>query len=161
MLSRVAENIYWLGRHVERAENAARVVAVNANLLLDLPRGIAPGWAPLVYISGANAQFEADYPDYGEASVVHFLLGDTKNTGSILSALAAAREGCRTIRDFVPREAWEVLNGNLFLEYTFGKSGHYRPGIFFPIYERLYLPYQARGMEPDQKPMLWASLNYH
>ncbi|AUB79996.1 alpha-E domain-containing protein [Candidatus Thiodictyon syntrophicum] len=110
MLSRVAENIYWLGRHVERAENAARVVAVNANLLLDLPRGIAPGWAPLVYISGANAQFEADYPDYSEASVVHFLLGDTKNTGSILSALAAAREGCRTIRDFVPREAWEVLN---------------------------------------------------
>ena len=39
MLSRVAETMYWLGREVERAENAARIVAVNANLLLDLPKG--------------------------------------------------------------------------------------------------------------------------
>ncbi|WP_295452940.1 alpha-E domain-containing protein [uncultured Thiodictyon sp.] len=110
MLSRVAENIYWLGRHVERAENAARVVAVNANLLMDLPRGIAPGWRPLVDITGANAQFETDYQDYDEDHVVHFLLGDTRNPGSILSALEAARETCRTIRDFLPREVWEVLN---------------------------------------------------
>ena len=37
MLSRVAENLYWLGRWTERAENTARVVSVNANLLMDLP----------------------------------------------------------------------------------------------------------------------------
>ena len=42
MLSRVAETLYWLGRYVERAENTARIVNVNANLLLDLPKGIAP-----------------------------------------------------------------------------------------------------------------------
>ncbi|HYN76820.1 MAG TPA: alpha-E domain-containing protein, partial [Lamprocystis sp. (in: g-proteobacteria)] len=110
MLSRVAENIYWLGRYVERAENTARIVSVNANLLLDLPRGIAPGWAPLVYITGANAQFEEHYQDYSERHVVHFLLGDERNSGSTLYALGAARENCRTIRDFVPREAWESLN---------------------------------------------------
>ena len=44
MLSRVAENIYWLARYVERAENTARLVSVNANLLLDLPRTVRPGW---------------------------------------------------------------------------------------------------------------------
>ncbi len=110
MLSRVAENIYWLARYVERAENAARVVGVNANLLMDLPRGIAPGWQPLVYITGANSQFEKDYRDYSERNVVHFLLGDTENPGSILASLAAARENCRTIRDVVPRESWEALN---------------------------------------------------
>jgi len=110
MLSRVAENIYWLGRYVERAENTSRIVSVNANLLLDLPKGLAPGWRPLVDISGANAQFEEDYKDYGERNVVRFLLGDLRNPGSILAALAAARENCRTIRDFVPREAWELLN---------------------------------------------------
>jgi uncharacterized alpha-E superfamily protein len=110
MLSRVAENLYWLARSLERAENTARIVNVNANLLLDLPKGIAPGWQPLVDITGANALFEEHYKDYGERQVMRFLLGDERHGGSILSALDAARENCRTIRDFVPREAWEQIN---------------------------------------------------
>jgi uncharacterized alpha-E superfamily protein len=110
MLSRVAENIYWLSRYVERAENTARIVTVNANLLLDLPRGIAPGWRPLIDITGANTLFEEHYANYGERDVVRFLIGDERNSTSIISALGAARENCRTIRDFVPREAWELLN---------------------------------------------------
>ena len=81
MLSRVAETMYWLARQVERAENAARIVAVNANLLLDLPRGIAPGWRPLVDITGAHALFEEHYSDYDETQVLHFLLGDERNPG--------------------------------------------------------------------------------
>jgi uncharacterized alpha-E superfamily protein len=111
MLSRVAENIYWLGRCLERAEDTARIVSVNANLLLDLPKGIAPGWQPLVDITGSNDLFEKHYRDYGERQVVRFLLGDERHPGSILSALAAARENCRTVRDSVPREAWELING--------------------------------------------------
>lgn len=114
MLSRVAENIYWLSRYVERAENTARIVTVNANLLMDLPKGIAPGWRPLIDITGANALFEEHYKDYGERQVLKFLIGDERNSGSILYSLEAARENCRTIRDFVPREAWELLN-ELFL----------------------------------------------
>ena len=110
MLSRVAENIYWLARYVERAENMARVVGVNANLLLDLPRGIAPGWKPLIDITGANAPFEDRYQEYGERQVVKFLLGDADNPGSVLTSLRAARENCRTVRDILPREAWELLN---------------------------------------------------
>lgn len=111
MLSRVAENTYWLARYIERAENTARIVSVNANLLLDLPKGIAPGWRPLVDITGANALFDEHYRDYGERQVVRFLLGDERHSGSTMSALAAARENCRTIRDIVPREAWEQING--------------------------------------------------
>lgn len=111
MLSRVAHDIYWLARYIERAENTARVVTVNANLLLDLPKGIAPGWRPLVDITGANALFEEHYKDYGERQVVRFLLGDERHSGSIMAAFAAARENCRTIRDIVPREAWEQING--------------------------------------------------
>ncbi len=110
MLSRVAENMYWMARYVERAEDTARLVTVNANLLLDLPRGIAPGWRPMVDICGANAQFEERYGEYSERHVLRFLLGDTDNPGSVLSALTAARESCRTIRDAVPREGWEQIN---------------------------------------------------
>ncbi len=43
MLARVAENIYWLARYLERAENTARLISVNANLLLDLQRGYELG----------------------------------------------------------------------------------------------------------------------
>jgi uncharacterized alpha-E superfamily protein len=110
MLSRVAETLYWLARQVERTENAARVVAVNANLLLDLPKGIAPGWRPLIDITGANALFEEHYKGYDEPKAVRFLLGEERNPGAVLSALAAARENCRTIRDIVPREGWEQIN---------------------------------------------------
>jgi uncharacterized alpha-E superfamily protein len=110
MLSRVAENIYWLARYLERAEDSARIVMVSANLLLDLPKGIAPGWRPLVDITGANELFEEHYREYGERQVVRFLLGDERHASSILYALGAARENCRTIRDIVPREGWEQIN---------------------------------------------------
>jgi uncharacterized alpha-E superfamily protein len=119
MLSRVAENIYWVGRYIERAEDTARIVMVNANLLMDLPKGIAPGWRPLVDITGANDLFEELHKDYTERQVLRFLLGDERHPGSILSALTAAREACRTIRDVVPREAWEQLNEL----YLFARDG--------------------------------------
>ena len=110
MLSRVAEHLYWMARYVERAENVARVVMVNANLLLDLPKGVAPGWGPLVWIVGATEPFEARYKSYGERQVVKFLLGDEDNPSSIVSSLRGARENARAIRDIMPREAWEQIN---------------------------------------------------
>ncbi len=110
MLSRVAENIYWLGRYVERAENTARIVNVNANLLLDLPRGFSPGWQPLIVITGGEEIFVELHEEYDERNVIRFLVGESKNPGSILSSLHAARENTRTIRDIVPREAWEEIN---------------------------------------------------
>ncbi len=110
MLSRVAENIYWMARYVERAENTARLVRVNAYLLLDLPRGIAPGWEPLVSIMGMDEEFHERYTRITERNVVKFLIGDSSNHCSILSSLAAARENCRTVRDIVPRSGWEQFN---------------------------------------------------
>jgi len=110
MLSRAAESLYWMARYLERAENTARLINVNTNLLLDLPRTVQPGWAPLVELIGGNELFYRDYTDVDERSVVKFLIGDTNNPGSILSALQMARENARTVRDFVPREAWEHVN---------------------------------------------------
>jgi len=110
MLSRVAETLYWFGRHVERAENMARIVAVNSNLLLDLPRGTTLGWEPLIAITGSDDLYVSLHDDYDERSVVRFLVADPNNPGSIVSSLAMARENCRTIRDIVPRECWEFVN---------------------------------------------------
>jgi uncharacterized alpha-E superfamily protein len=115
MLSRVAENLYWMARYLERAENTARLTNVNANLLLDLPKSVRPGWEPLIEIAGGAEIFHEHYPGTDERSVVKFLIADTVNPGSILSSLAMARENARTVRDFIPREAWEQVNA-LYLQ---------------------------------------------
>ncbi len=110
MLSRVAENIYWLARYVERAENTARLIRVNSLLMLDMPRGVTPGWEPLVEITGLHDAFHAVDRELNERNVVRFLIGDASNAGSILFSLDAARENCRTVRDVLPRHSWEKLN---------------------------------------------------
>lgn len=110
MLSRVASNIYWFGRFIERSESTARMVGVHANLLLDLPRKMQFGWVPLIAITGNEETFRADYKDTDEASVVRFLLADERNPGSIVASLRQARENLRTTRDSLPREVWEQVN---------------------------------------------------
>lgn len=117
MLARTVENVYWLSRYLERAENTARIIGVNTNLLLDLPGGIAPGWLPLVDISGNRAEFDSKGTKGDERDVVHFLIADKENPGSICSSLHAARDNARTLREILPTEAWELLN-QFFADFT-------------------------------------------
>lgn len=116
MLARVAERIYWLGRYMERSENTARIVSVYSNLLLDLPKGTRIGWKTLIDIVGGNEHFKEKFQHADERSIIRFLLADTDNPVSILSALSMARENARTTREIIPSEAWEQIN-NLYL-YT-------------------------------------------
>ncbi|WP_386079366.1 alpha-E domain-containing protein [Vreelandella sp. F11] len=110
MLSRVAENLYWMARYIERAEDTARLLSVNSHLMLDLPGRLPLGWAPLIEMTGSLEAFTERYTDFDERNVVHFLCADTDNDISIISALASARENLRTTRDVVPREIWEEVN---------------------------------------------------
>jgi uncharacterized alpha-E superfamily protein len=114
MLSRVADNLYWLGRYLQRAENTARLINVHANLLLDLPKTVTIGWLPMLEIAGADELFRATGQEPTEDNVVRFLLVDERNPGAIFSSLNFAREIARVTRDCLPREAWERLN-DLFL----------------------------------------------
>ncbi|MEE4202069.1 MAG: alpha-E domain-containing protein [Halieaceae bacterium] len=111
MLSRVAESIYWIGRYTERAENTARLVNLNMNLLLDMPKHARPSWGNMVTMTGSEAAFKKRYKEDDERSVVRFLLIDAKNPSSMLNSLAMARENARTVRDIIPQSGWEHLNG--------------------------------------------------
>jgi len=110
MLSRVAEHIYWMTRYVERAENIARLMNVNSHLLLDLPKRMRLGWEPIIDILGCRELFFTLNDSAAERQVLRFVIGDLNNPGSILSTLRLARENARTIRDIIPREAWEQIN---------------------------------------------------
>lgn len=115
MLSRVADSVYWMNRYIERAENVARFVQVNLNLMLDNPIEVVEHqWKPLVDASGDTKDFEERYSAADEESVIRFLTFDKKNPNSILSCLISARENGRTIRDTISSEMWEHLN-NFYL----------------------------------------------
>lgn len=118
MLSRVASNLCWMGRYLERAENTARLINVNFNLLLDLPKSIVLGWEPIVDIISNRDDFYEFHSEATETNVIHFMVADEKNIGSIVGSLDAARENARTIREIIPREAWEQINEL----YLFAKS---------------------------------------
>jgi uncharacterized alpha-E superfamily protein len=112
MLSRVAETLYWMGRYIERAENTARLIKVNTNLTLDLPKGLVPDWEPLIVILGCDEAYRAAHDESTERRIVNFLVSDQSHSQSILASLAYARENIRTIRDILPREVWEAINAN-------------------------------------------------
>ncbi len=113
-LSKTAERIYWLGRYLERAESTARLVNVNGNLLIDLPRQIPLAWTSLIDIMGNRTHFNELYATPDERSVVRYLTADLHNPGSLLNSLSMARENARTIREIMPRVAFEYIN-DLFL----------------------------------------------
>ncbi len=111
MLSRVAESIYWLNRYVERAENVARFVEVNLNLLLDIPVGLYPQqWSPLVVTTGDQHLFKERYGEATAENVLHFLTFDRDYPNSIISCVRAARENARSIRETISSEMWEQIN---------------------------------------------------
>ena len=110
MLSRVAERMYWFGRFNERSENIARLVSVNANLLLDLPKMVKHIWADLINITGGSELFYKRFTRADERNVIKFILADESNPTSLVCTVKAARENARTTREIIPAEAWEKIN---------------------------------------------------
>lgn len=110
MLSRVANNIYWLGRYLERAENYARFIDVNFNLMQDLPGDLKEQWQPLIAATGDLDLYLSKYQDYERHQVLFFLGFDADNPNSMLSAITSARENARIIRENLSKETWEKAN---------------------------------------------------
>lgn len=114
MLSRVASSLYWMSRYIERAENIARIVDVNLQLLLDLrslnDQRLAEHWMPIVQSTGDDEQFFKLYKEANGRSVTEFLTFNAENTNSIISSVAQARENARVVRDQITIEMWEEIN---------------------------------------------------
>ena len=114
MLARAAENLYWMARYLERAENTARLINSTTHVLLDLPLGASFGWSNIVEIVGLDSLFKKNNPRADEQAIMRFLIEDAGNPSSILSCVQYARENTRTLREILPAEMWERIN-SLFL----------------------------------------------
>lgn len=138
MLSRVAGAIYWASRYVERAENVARFVNVNLDLMLDSPAAHRPSWQPLVLTSGDQAYFEEHYGEYTPTNVTQFLAFDRDYPNSILSSVTSARENARTVREVISREMWEELNSIYLMVVAASREG-VPPEEMASFYEKVKL----------------------
>ena len=117
ILARHADALFWVGRYLERTEATVRCLGYAADSIIHLRSdearieveqlvktlGLESVAAPLGTLAGRRQLFA-------------FLLSDTANPGSVLSAVSAVRERLRSARERIPIELWEEANG-LYLRF--------------------------------------------
>ncbi len=111
MLSRTADNLYWLARYVERAEYLARILEATQRLAsVPITHGTNE-WESAVATAGCANSFYATYEEANEENVTDFLAFSTSNPSSIRSCFEVARTNARAVRTALTVEMWDAING--------------------------------------------------
>lgn len=112
MLSRTADNLYWLARYMERADCVARIIDA-AQRLSTMPRGTGPGtneWDSAVATAGCVQAFNAKYDAANIRTVTDFLVFSADNPASIRNCVEIARTNARAVRTALTGEMWDAIN---------------------------------------------------
>lgn len=116
MLSRVADNLYWMSRYIERAEGMARLIQVNQSQALEYVHDdhqLTEFWNPVLQSICAES---VNLDGRGLNSLGHTLIFSETYTNSIFSCLSLARENARMVRDQLSEELWLEIN-NIYLTF--------------------------------------------
>src|SRR5215471_8934560 len=113
MLSRTADNLYWLSRYVERAEYLARILEATLRLTALPVAYVGSGneWESAVATAGCCDAFAAHYSEANEENVTAFLAFSSDNPSSIRNCIEIARQNARAVRTALTTETWETING--------------------------------------------------
>ncbi|MGA8846252.1 MAG: alpha-E domain-containing protein [Nocardioides sp.] len=136
MLSRIAESMFWIGRYVERAEDTARILDVQTQVLLEDPTldetEVCHGLLSIMGVEDAPESVDLAY-------VLNILAYDPTSPVSIAAAIGAARESARRARETLSVPLWEVIN-TANRDIVSGQFGARRaPGVFQWVRERAAL----------------------
>jgi uncharacterized alpha-E superfamily protein len=111
MLSRTADNLYWIARYMERAETTARLLEVGARIaLLPSVAGYRNEWDSLLRASGTADGFARKYGEAVQRNIESYLFFDHDNTSSVASCITRARENGRIVRTALTTQVWDALN---------------------------------------------------
>jgi uncharacterized alpha-E superfamily protein len=111
MLSRTADNLYWIARNMERAETAARLLEVGARIsLLPTAHGYRNDWDSLLRASGNAHGYAAKYGEPAQSKIESYLFFDRDNPNSVASCITQARENGRIVRTALTTQVWDALN---------------------------------------------------
>ncbi len=119
MLNRNAEALFWVGRYMERAENHARLIDVHYHLEEGHAAQEARGddgapckWSGIVDALGSRTDYEERYgSSYREAEVIRYVTLDRDHSNSLFACVSHARDNLRSLREKLPSELWDVVNG--------------------------------------------------
>jgi uncharacterized alpha-E superfamily protein len=120
MLCRTANELYWMARHIERAENTARLLDVTYRTSLlpyevrDSGMAWAEPWSVPLITSGLATSYYEHYAELAAESVLKYMILDASNPSSIFCCLRAARESARSVRGAITSEMYEDLNSAWF-----------------------------------------------
>jgi uncharacterized alpha-E superfamily protein len=112
MLSRTADNLFWLARYVERAEYISRILDTTLRLTT-LPLtyvGSTNEWESAVATAGCASAFFETYDEANEETVTEFLAFSTANPSSIRNCFESARLNARAVRTALTIEMWDAIN---------------------------------------------------
>jgi uncharacterized alpha-E superfamily protein len=111
MLSRTADNLFWLARYMERAETTARLLEVGARMaLIPSAAGYRNEWDSLLRATGSADGFAAAYDDPSQKNLEAYLFFDHSNPSSVAACITRARENGRIIRTALTSQVWDALN---------------------------------------------------
>jgi uncharacterized alpha-E superfamily protein len=112
MLSRTADNLYWLSRYMERADFLARTIEA-AQRLATLPTaygGTGTEWESTLNAAGALEGYIEKIGTVTEAQAIHYLAFDADNPSSICNCIESARTNARAVRTALTIEMWQAIN---------------------------------------------------
>jgi uncharacterized alpha-E superfamily protein len=112
MLSRTAENLFWITRYMARAETIARLLEVGSRnaLIPSVNGGFRNEWESILQASGTAAGFSAKYGDVVQRNIESYLFFDLDNPSSIATCISRARENGRIVRTALTSQVWDALN---------------------------------------------------
>ena len=132
MLSRTAADLYWMSRHLERAENLARMLDVSYSLSLMPQDGRGDGLDELampLLITGTLDAYLGWHGELHGERMLHFFALDANNPASIYSCLRAARGNAHAVRGRITADMWENVNATWLEMRTIADEGLGRYGI--------------------------------
>lgn len=109
MLARHAENLFWAGRYLERAEDTARILDATQHGTIIRPDA-AVQWGDLLTVIRVRSEFTETGREVNGHEVSEFLVADAESPGSVISSVRTARENLRSVREHLPTEVWEAAN---------------------------------------------------
>lgn len=127
MLSRSADSLYWLGRHMQRTENTIRLLRVRLNLMVGQTAqvGNERGW--LQFFSAIRLPPPLNESGQVDSVVAmemaHDLTFNGKNQHSISGCVNLARENARFVRSQLSSQLWEHIN-RLYLRLNSWQGHH-------------------------------------
>ena len=108
--SRAADNLFWVGRYVERAEATSRLVRAMINRAAEADEMAAPVIAGLGALLEAWEAVPRGAGNAGAAFVARAALTRTDLAGSLPHLAGAARSAAFVIRDRFSPDAWRAIN---------------------------------------------------